>query len=282
MSSTEQAIAELPSRALTEPTGTSASTFHLLQAAVDKGMEPDALEKLVALQERIMDREAEQSFNLAMVACQEEIAPVVKSSMNNQTKSRYAKLSVVKEAVSPIALKHGFALMVGTADAPNPNDIRVTLDIRHERGHHQLMHLDLPRDDKGMAGKTNKTALHGVGSTMSYGERYLICTAFNVQQVDQDDDGNRGRATHINETEIGKLRELFTAAGMDKTTPIAEKATRDFLAFMGVDALEEIRGVDYSKATNGLCSKIKRMKAEADKPPTDDLPPYDPIPGLDR
>ena len=44
-------------------------------------------------------------------------------------------------------------------------------------------------DDKGSGGKTNKTAVHAIGSSDSYACRYLKKMAFNVPSG-KDDDGN--------------------------------------------------------------------------------------------
>jgi hypothetical protein len=44
-----------------------------------------------------------------------------------------------------------------------------------------------------MRGSPNKTAIHGFGSAMSYGRRYLLLLIFNLAMRHEDNDGN-----HIN------------------------------------------------------------------------------------
>lgn len=190
----------------TSPTG-------ILQLAVNKGAGAAELEKIAALIERRERWDAERAFNEAMCACQSELPAVVRKAHNPQTNSMYAKLEAIGAAIDPVIHKHGFSQSFGTDDAP-AGFIRIVCDLRHAAGHCQRYKLDLPPDTTGIAGKTNKTMVHGIASTLSYGERYLTCMMFKVRLADIDNDGNRKSET-ISEADGRALEQMLIEANAD-------------------------------------------------------------------
>lgn len=219
----------------------------LLERAIEKGVDPDSLSKLVALQERILDRQAEQDFAVAMRQTQAAIQPVLKDRRNSQTDSNYATLEALNKAVVPVYTQYGFSLSFGTEDSPTEGYIRIVCDVFHIGGHTRRYHFDLPLDDAGMGGKTNKTKVHASGSTLSYGRRYLTMLVFNVSTTD-DTDGNMPAAL-ITEEQEADLRALAQEVGAD-----LEK----FCQWFRVEKLADIRAENYSRAVKGLEAKRKK------------------------
>lgn len=219
----------------------------LLERAIEKGVDPDSLSKLVALQERILDRQAEQEFAVAMRQTQAEILPVLKNRRNTQTDSSYATLEALNKAVVPVYTQNGFSLSFGTEDSPTEGYIRIVCDVFHIGGHTRRYHFDLPLDDSGIAGKTNKTKVHASGSTLSYGRRYLTMLIFNVSTTD-DDDGNGGKGALITEQQVADLEALAQEVGAD---------VAKFCQWFKVGSLAEIHASNYSRAVKGLEAKRK-------------------------
>jgi hypothetical protein len=180
----------------------------MLQLAIEQGAGADALERIADTLEKRERWDAERAFNEAMCACQAELPAVVKTAENKQTKSWYAKLEVIGQAIDPCIHKHGFSQSFGTDDSPTPGFIRIICDLRHTAGHCQRYKLDLPPDDKGMQGAVNKTLVHGIGSTLSYGERYLTCMMFKVRLADRDNDGQRP-IERISDADLRALEQLL-------------------------------------------------------------------------
>jgi hypothetical protein len=56
----------------------------IAKAAADPNTDVDKLERLLAMQERVLEREAEQAFNAAMRSAQDEIHPVLKNKTNRK------------------------------------------------------------------------------------------------------------------------------------------------------------------------------------------------------
>jgi hypothetical protein len=171
----------------------SAETQAIMQMIEQIALNPQAdVEKLRAVMDmkmQMFNRGAEIEFNAAMSLTQAEIEPVSRTAQNKQTNSKYAKLENIIKECSPIWTRHGFALSYDTADCPLPDHYRVTCEVSHRAGHSKNYHMDLPIDNAGINGTKNKTGMHGAGSTISYGRRYIACNVFNIAITDEDTDG---------------------------------------------------------------------------------------------
>lgn len=217
----------------------------IARAAADPNTDVDKLERLLAMQERVLEREAEQAFNAALRAAQDEIRPILKNKENTSTKSTYADLEAVSDAIDPVFRSHGFSSSFGTADCPLEGHYRVTCRLSHTGGAHRDYQADVPADTMGMKGTQNKTATHGFGSALSYGRRYLKLLIADVSTT--DDDGRA--ASHggvINKEQAKVLYELADAVSADK---------QKLCAHLKVDALSELPAIRYNDTVHLLTQK---------------------------
>jgi len=165
----------------------------VLELAANPAVNIDMFDRLVAWQEREQARQAMMVLNEALAAAQAEIAPVVRTALNPQTKSRYAKLEHVDEIIRPIYTAHGFSISFNTVPPLEPGNIRVACRVA-KGGHVETYHWEAKPDTLGPQGSKVKTELHGGGSTITYLKRYIVCGVFNVVYIDEDTDGAaRGR-----------------------------------------------------------------------------------------
>ena len=217
-------------------------------------MNPDAdiakMRELLAMRREEEDRHREVEFNAAVADAQREMQPVVTNAYNEQTRSKYARLEAISRAIDPIVSKHGFGKSFGQADCPKDDHLRITLELTHRSGFAKHYHLDVPIDGAGMAGKINKTKTHALGSTMSYGRRYLKLMAFDIATGD-DDDGNAAGSEYITEAQVTELQELLAAHGVNE---------RDFLAFAKI---ENLGMIPAKKFTGAKAALIQRGNANA-------------------
>ncbi len=212
------------------------------RALQNPDVDVEKLERMLAMQERILDREAEQAFNRAMRSAQAEMPQVVRDAYNPQTKSKYARLETVSKAMTKTVSKNGFSMSFGTADSPIDGHYRVTCIVAHEKGFSREYHGDVPTDMTGLKGNPNKTATHGFGSTMSYGRRYLKLMIFDVSMKDEDDDGNAAGPCITPEQKDELIRLMRECDG----------DTKKFLNHFGVDSMDQIPAKYYGKAVNAL------------------------------
>ena len=225
--------------------------------ATNPNVDPDKLEKFMNLQERILDRNAEQAFNADMVKCQAEIRTVKTNRKNDQTHSRYADHEAISKAVTPIYTRHGFALSFYEGDTPKEKHVRVMVDVMHRDGHSKTRFKDFPIDDVGIKGTVNKTQIHANQSAFTYGKRNLTCMIFNIPTGEDDDGNHAGGVQYINtdqQTEIDDLVKL-----------VYDPEPERFWNYMKVESSDKILSRDYNKAITALRAAEKAKKAKVQK-----------------
>jgi ERF superfamily protein len=173
----------------------SAMATFIERAALDPAFDVAKLEQLLRMQREVAAEQAKREFNAAMSSAQAEMLPVIRDATNTHTGSKYAKLATIDAEMRPIYTKWGFSVRYGTAPPPRDNWIRVMCTVAHSGGYEEPpIALDAPMDVAGAQGRTNKTGIQAVGSSVSYLRRYLLTMAFNIVLADDpDDDGEAGR-----------------------------------------------------------------------------------------
>jgi hypothetical protein len=161
--------------------------------ATNPAADIDKIMKLMEMRERIQMKQAETAFNAAMAAAQAELQPVTKKLKNDHTKSKYADLDAIYEMAKPIITKHGFGPSFGTGKAEAENHVRIVCDLTHADGFSKRYEQEFPLDGAGLKGNSNKTDIQAIGSTMTYGRRYMTLGMFDIA-TKNDTDGNRPAA----------------------------------------------------------------------------------------
>lgn len=158
------------------------------RAATNPDVDIDKMERLLDMQERIMERNAKSAFSAAMAQLQGELPTISEKGeikVKGELRSRYARFEDINQAVRPIMQKYGFAVSfkVDTSD----NFIRVTGVLSHREGHSEETTMQLPADMSG-----SKNTVQSVGSSVSYGKRYVLQALLNITTSGEDDDGQAG------------------------------------------------------------------------------------------
>src|SRR4051812_38846074 len=111
-----------------------ATPMDLLSVALNNNAAIDVIERLAALQEKALAREAEYQFNEAMSRVQKEVLMVAPDLQNPQTHSKYASYAAIDKVVRPVYTREGLSLSFDTGDAPNADCVRVVCYV--SRGSH--------------------------------------------------------------------------------------------------------------------------------------------------
>lgn len=245
-----------------EPDNTVTGFLGIIErAASNPQFDPDKLDRLLQMQERILERNAQMAFNSAMQAAQSEMPKVHRDAQNRETRSTYATLEQVVATVAPIATKNGFSMSFGTADSPLEGHYRVVCDVAHIEGHTRRYHADVPADGTGLKGNANKTRTHAFGSSLSYGRRYLTLMIFNVATSD-DDDGNAAQASAspILAEEAGECITEVQCARLWSLINEAEADIKRFCEFFKISALPELLTSQFANAVALLEEKKKTRR----------------------
>ena len=218
----------------------------MLEAA--KSMDTEKLEKLMNLQERMLNRNAKAAYDADFVRMKPELPRVAKRKDNTQTKSKYAPLEDINLVVDPILAKHGFGTTTKVI-GQNERDVTVRATLKHRDGHEEFTDITMPLDDRGIAGTVNKTLPHATSSSITYAKRVAVCALLNISTGD-DLDGNKPQVEVSHEQAV-EIDQKIAAVKADKQM---------FLAFMGVDDVRKIKASDYQKALAALKAKEKQAK----------------------
>ena len=163
-----------PSSAALEahPTADSTAIIQVIErAALNPDVDIDKMERLLQMQERVMDRQAMMAYSAAMAAMQTELPSIEERGQTNN--GCYATLEDIVDTVRPILQKHGFA--VSFRIQTQERGIQVTGVLMHKDGHREETSMLLPADMSG-----NKNAVQAFGSSTSYGKRYVLCALLNI------------------------------------------------------------------------------------------------------
>lgn len=217
------------------------------------------LRELLDLQERIQAKDAEIEFSRAMKAAQDEMPTVYRESKNDSNQSRYAKLEKLDAAIRPIYTKHGFSLSFSGVQPWAAGHVRIKCRVTHVAGHSEPHELEGEPDTAGPKGGATKTAIQGMGSTVSYLRRYLTLMIFNVMLSNEDNDGQK--VGWITELQSNSLLTLIQQCATPKET--AEEIQSRFLAHMQAKTLGEIHAKDYRKALTILEERLRILKEKA-------------------
>lgn len=153
------------------------------RAAADPACDIDKMERLMAMHERMQAKDAEQKFNEALALLQSEIPTVFEGAQNKHTGNTYADLDDITRTVKPFMSKHGFSITFKVSN--NAAAVSVTGILLHSGGHREDTTLVL-ETDKG----PGRNAVQALGSTVTYGKRYAMCSLLNITTGDKaDDDG---------------------------------------------------------------------------------------------
>lgn len=249
LESPEMNGAVIPSRVATTP-------MDLIRLSIERGSDADQIGKLVAMLERLEATRAESAFNVSMNAAQAEMPTVLKGSENTHTKSRYANLETVQTSIRPIYTRHGFSLCFAEGKPERANHIRIVCDVGHCAGHTRHYWMELPPDGTGAkGGASSMNAVQGVGSTFTYGARYLTCRIFNVTVANEDTDGNGDPV--ISREQVGIINDLFGDC-RDAGNPVDFKR---FLAWLKIESLDYLQQKRFAEAVDFL-NKKRRQRPE--------------------
>lgn len=152
--------------------------------ACDPNVDINKLEKLWEMQQQAQDREAVKAYNRDMASLQSEMPVIPKNGeikVNNVVRSKYARFEDIIKAIQPLLDKHGFSVAFKTEFTDSLMQIEGS--VSHREGHKESTKMTLPFDDSGAKNKVQQ-----IGSSVSYGKRYVLCMLLNIAASGEDDD----------------------------------------------------------------------------------------------
>lgn len=239
-------IVERQESALAAQTESTTIMQVIQRAAADPQCDIEKMERLMAMHERMQAVNAQASFNAAMAEMQCELPSIAERGKGHGT-VRYATLEDINDVIKPIMQKHGFAVSFKVEHAQA--GISVTGILMHRQGHREQTTMLLPTDTSG-----SKNAVQAVGSSTSYGKRYVLCAMLNISTRGEDDDGYAATpVASITEQQAKSIRAM-----MEKCKPETQTG---FISIHGEP--EDIAKASYDKALAQLTKAYRRDTEQA-------------------
>lgn len=209
-------------------------------------LNPETIASLMTLQERWEANQARKAYIAAMVQFKNNSPKLKKDKRVNHPggKYSYANIGTIVEQITPELAKYGFS----ASWKKNESDSSVTCVLTHEAGHSETATLSGPDDLSG-----SKNPLQGLGSTLSYLERYSILMVTGLATSDMDDDGAASASNQL-------LTEEMLAQIQASLSEYSDEEKAKFLKFMKVEAVEYIQKSDFTKAINAINLKKPTKK----------------------
>jgi hypothetical protein len=189
------------------------SPMGLLSLALKNNAAIDVIERLAALQEKALAREADIDFSEALNRVQDKIKRIAPDLENPQKRSKYASYAAIDRVIRPLYGPEGFSLSFTHADCPKPDHIRVICWVRL-RAHKEPYQVDWPVDTKGPKGEPVMTATQATGASDSYAKRYLVKDIFNIAIGELDNDGNSPLTNEWLADQVGEIQRCETIEGL--------------------------------------------------------------------
>jgi len=241
-----------------QPLPAAVTPMDMIDKALASGASPEALEKLLALQERWEANQAKRAFDTAMAEAKAELPRVIKNkradfeskSTGKNTSYAYETLDALSAAIDPVLHRHGLSYRYSSK--VEGGQISVTCVVSHSQGHKEETTLQCAPDTSGA-----KNSVQAIGSATTYLQRYTLKLALGVS-ASTDDDAKAAEATEmdmtINADQFQELRDL-----VEQT----KSKEADMLTYVGAQTMEEMTLRQYAKAKSVLVKKVATMKKDA-------------------
>lgn len=184
---------QYPQPLATAPTVMPDASVSMFERLVrDPGVDVEKLERLIAMQERVMRHNAKAAFDTAFAKMQGEIPVITEKGqilVKGELRSKYAKNEDIQEVIRPILQRHGFSIRFRN-EVMDGGKVKVVGILSHEQGHSEQDEFVTKPDDSG-----SKNDIQAIGSARSYGQRYTTTALLNIATRGADDDGERANIT---------------------------------------------------------------------------------------
>ena len=226
-----------------------------LDAMMQKDFDLDKFERLASLRDKEIERQNKKLLHESLSLAQSQIKAIEKDQTNVFLRTQYSSLNKTLEKVKPILSSYGFSV-VTTVENQTNNSITLKTSLLHECGEISQS-LTLPLDGVGKDGRTNKNVIQSIGSTITYGRRYLLNMLLNISNINEDTDGRiEGYSPPCSVEQHQEIINLITQTNTDVAKLLAHTAIEN-LDNLTVNQAEILKGL--------LKNKQKKLLHEAEQ-----------------
>lgn len=219
----------------------------LLDLAIREKVPVEVLERLVALKERVDERDARAEYLAAMAAFQRECPEIPKdktaqiiTKKGGKYNYSYSPLETIVRTIQPHLERNGLAFRWTTERSERDGELNVVCISYHVGGHEERATFPVPTDTEAYMSGAQKN-----GAALTYGRRQSLVAVFGLVTADDDPDAPGGDEP-ITPEQVKQLADKIVAVGAHHAR---------FLAFMKVDKLDDIPASEFDRAMEALEKK---------------------------
>lgn len=223
----------------------------LLRLAIEQDVDVEKLERLIAMRDRELQRQAKQDYDRAFSKMLADYVPVEKASAATDRDGtvlyKFAPLEAILKTYAPIWTRHGFGWTweeESTRDIEGKRYLTITCVVNgHGYEKRYSVEVEVPAPTKF----TNAVQVTGVAKT--YGRRYSLIDAFSPIIQDEDDDARSISADEAVDyaEQIRELRRCTTFQDLRDT---------------GKRLHEELTGLGDTTGAQALLKEYNRLKSQ--------------------
>ncbi len=249
-------VPEVEAMAALEP----AAMPRLFELAVQKGPEGvEILERLVALDERMSKRRAEQEFSEALMRFKSSCPAIPRRTENSQfsvtrngmkVARRYATLEDIEATVRGPLGQCGLSFRWGDSKMEGAT-MTLACIVSHVGGHSVSSSVTLPVESRAGCSEAQK-----YGAVMTYAQRYSLIQALGLTTCDEDTDG----ATDVDDSAKVSPDQVLTLLDLiDRCPPgTGDRLTKYISEKWGAKTLDGIPAARYEEIERGLKAKVSK------------------------
>lgn len=213
-------VVEVEEATAVEVRGASAlpDVDRLMEMAVGKGLEGvEALERLVEMRLRLLDREAESALNESVAEFRANCPPIQKSRTaeivsrkGGKFSFQYASLDDIQETIDPLLPRYGLSYTFDTDDTDD-GKLVVTCRVSHVDGAFRVGRFITKTDSTGRMSAAQET-----GAANTYAKRQALVNALGLRVSDADSDelGPVETGEPLTDAQLADLEALADEVGL--------------------------------------------------------------------
>lgn len=188
----------------------------MVQHAVQNGLNPDTIAKLMDLAERHEANEARKAYTTALVGLKRDLPTVLArdkevsySSGKGKVRYTHTSLGAAIDAVTEPLTQHGFSL--SWEPSTDESKVKVTCRLTHAQGHSESCTLTAPIDNSG-----SKSPAQGIASTITLLERYTALSLLGIATADHKEPQQETPTDHVDTAMNQRALKAWLDAGHDR------------------------------------------------------------------
>lgn len=242
----------------------------LVQQAVEKGLDPETIRKLMDLADRHAATEARKAFTVAMVSLKADLPTVIKRDMivafqgsKGKVSYTHTSLAAVMDAVTDHLTRHGFS--ISWNPRTDSGTVHVECTLVHSAGHSESTTISAPVDKSG-----SKSDAQGVASTITLLSRYTALALLGIATRDHIEPESETPPDLVDTAKNMKAVKFLVDNGYTKkqAEELVGKPVRVWTAADLAKLKEWLKEIDATKR-----EKTETKRSAADKQAKKEEPP---------